>query len=137
MLRPVLDEAGIEVAVRKVLVGSEEQARRWRLVSSPTIRVNDRDVAGELTESACGPCSDLCGDQTLCRVWRYQGREYTAAPVGLLVDAILGQAYGPHRGPGELPGGHAAAASATPGNGVFELPENLRAFFARGRASPG
>jgi RNA polymerase sigma-70 factor, ECF subfamily len=137
MLRPVLDEVGIEVAVRKVLVESEEQARAWQLVSSPTIRVNDHDVAAELTESACGPCSDLCGDQTLCRVWRYQGKEYTAAPVGLLVDAILGQAYGPQRGTGEHSGGHAAAAGDTPGNGGFELPENLRAFFARGREAPG
>jgi hypothetical protein len=49
-------------------------------------------------------------------VWRYQGREHTEAPVGLITEALLR----------EIAGGPAAADSA-PG---YQVPENLRRFFA-------
>lgn len=54
VVREVLEGAGVEVEVDKVLVGSVEQAEALRFVSSPTIRVDGRDVALEPRESACG-----------------------------------------------------------------------------------
>jgi glutaredoxin len=51
--RPALDAAGVTVHVTKTLVASETQARELGFVSSPTIRINGADIAGELLESAC------------------------------------------------------------------------------------
>jgi hypothetical protein len=120
----VLDAAGVEVEVDKILVTSEEQARRLRFVSSPTIRVDGRDVALELRESSCGSeaCTDGCGDQIACRVWVYRGREYTEPPVAMVVDAILRHVYGaPAQDPREPE--------------AFELSDNLARFFADKAAS--
>lgn len=105
--------------MRKHLVASEEQARRLRFVSSPTIRVNGSDIAFELLESSCGsdPCTDGCGGHVDCRVWVYRGQEYTKAPVGLIVDAVLREVYAPR-------------APAVDGTEPYELPENLERFFA-------
>jgi hypothetical protein len=96
IVRDVLEGAGTAVEVRRTLVRTAEQARELRFVSSPTIRVNGRDIALELKESPCGsePCGCGCDEDTLCRVWTYRGQEYTEAPVGLIVDAILGEIYG-------------------------------------------
>jgi hypothetical protein len=125
VVRDVLEATGVRVEVNKVLVESEDQARALRLVSSPTIRVDGRDVALELRESSCGSeaCTDGCGDQIACRVWVHRGREYTEPPVGMIVDAILGHVYG-----GTPASTRSAAAS-------FELPANLARFFAGKAAS--
>ena len=124
-VRDVLDAAGVEVEVEKVLVAAEEQARALRFVSSPTIRVDGRDVALELRESSCGSeaCTDGCGDQIACRVWVYRGREYTEPPVAMIVDAILKRVYG------DAPHGRAPELEA------YELPDNLARFFAGKAAS--
>jgi hypothetical protein len=51
-------------------------------------------------------------------VWVWQGREFTEAPKGLIVDAVL-RAYP-----------SAFDQSPTPMNEPFELPDNLKRFFA-------
>ena len=116
----ILDAAGVDVAVRKTLVGSAEQARALGFVSSPTMRVNGRDVALELRESSCADCGEACGcDGAIdCRVWVWQGQEYTAAPTAMIVDAILREAYG----------GAARAVAPTPA--AADVPENLARYFA-------
>ena len=114
----VLRAAGVEVEVRKVHIRSEAEARAWRFVSSPTVRINGVDIAVELRESSCGSeaCVDGCGDQIACRVWVFGGREYTEPPVELIVDAILRQVYGP--------------AGDSVEDRPYELPDNLQRFFA-------
>src|SRR5688500_18602925 len=74
-------------------VQSVEQARELRFVSSPTVRVNGRDIASEPLESECGADACGCGPGVSCRVWRYRGREYKEAPVGLIIDAALSELY--------------------------------------------
>jgi hypothetical protein len=120
----VLQATGVEVEVHRILVESAEQARAVRFVSSPTIRVDGRDVALELRESSCGSeaCTDGCGDDIACRVWVHRGREYTEPPVAMIVDAILGHVYG------DTAERDRSAAEA------YELPQNLARFFA-GRAA--
>jgi hypothetical protein len=117
-VRGPLESTGTAVRVRKVVVENEEQARRHRFVSSPTIRIAGRDIGFDALESPCDSCSDLCGcaEGTNCRVWRYQGREHTEAPVGLLVEALL-------RAVVATPGADEQPADSA-------LPENLRLFFA-------
>jgi Domain of unknown function (DUF2703) len=93
----VLESAGVEVRVSKTLVDSEQKARALGFVSSPTIRVNDRDIALELRESRCESEACACADggesAIDCRVWVHRGEEYTAAPVAMIVDAILSEVY--------------------------------------------
>ena len=115
----VLDAAGVEVEVRKMLVASAEQARILGFVSSPTIRVNGHDIALELRESSCGECGEACGcDGAIdCRVWVWRGQEYTQAPTEMIVDAILRAVYG----------GVDLVAAPAP---VAAVPENLTRFFA-------
>jgi len=121
----VLAAAGVKVKVRKVHIRSEAEARWWRFVSSPTVRINGVDIAFELRESSCGSeaCVDGCGDQIACRVWVFGGREYTEPPVELIVDAILRRVYG--------------QAGDSDEDKPYELPDNLRRFFAGQSATSG
>jgi hypothetical protein len=113
----VLREADVAVEIRKTVVGSANQAEQLRFESSPTIRINGRDIALDLRESNCGDCGDICGcqGQVDCRVWVWKGKEFTEAPKALIVDALL-RAYGQAWGPPSKPRS-------------FQLPENLRKFF--------
>jgi hypothetical protein len=117
---------GVAVTVTKTVVRTAEQAERLRFASSPTLRVNGRDIALELRESECRDCGELCGcaGNVACRVWVWQGVEHLEAPEALIVDAVLGATRG-------------APGTASTGAGEFRLPENLRAFFAAKAASSG
>jgi hypothetical protein len=117
--RQVLQATGHNVQVQTILIESEEQARHHRFMTSPTIRINGHDIALETLESHCDSCTDLCGceEGTNCRVWRYQGQEYTEAPVGMIVDALLREVYS-----GAQPLGAPPA--------IGDVSENLRRFFS-------
>lgn len=90
----LLDAAGIEVTLTKIQVQSLEQAVALDFSSSPTIRVNGRDIQLDSRESHCGPCSTVGGVDTDCRVWWYQGQEYEAPPTAMIVDALLQEICG-------------------------------------------
>ena len=126
IIRPVLEITGAQLNVRKFVIESEEQARQYQFVTSPTVRINGRDIAFETLESQCESCTDLCGcdEGTSCRVWRYLGEEYTEAPVGLVVESILREIFGSS---GESVGGTPAYRG---------VPENLRLFFRSKSAAP-
>ena len=123
----IIEATGVEVRVRKIHIQDEEQARTHRFLSSPTIRVNGRDIQLDVRESLCESCGDLCGDEVDCRVWVYQGKEYNSPPKGLIVDAILHAVYGE------------ANEVARDGEDEYDVPANLRRFFAskRQRKNPG
>ena len=122
IVRPVLDIVGASIEVRKTLVETEEQARALGFVSSPTIKVNGRDIAGELIESSCSECGELCGCDggVDCRVWEYWGERHTEAPTGLIVEAILAEVGSSGTARSEK------APEATP---FVDVPENLKRFF--------
>ena len=124
--RPVLGSIGIIIEVRKTLVETEEQARALGFVSSPTIWMNGRDIAGELIESSCSECGELCGcdDGIDCRVWDYRGERHLEAPTGLIVEAILAEVW---------PLG-TARSEETP---FVDVPENLKRFFTGTGAASG
>jgi hypothetical protein len=118
--RELLTATGTEVEVNKVRVDSAELARELRFESSPTLRVNGRDVALELRESSCGSeaCTGGCCDSIACRVWVHDGEEYTEPPVAMILDAILRAVYAD------------AIVEREPDAEPYELPENLQRFFA-------
>lgn len=111
----VLNAAGYEVKVNKVNVATRESAIQNQFVSSPTIRVNGNDISLELRESVCEDCGELCGDTVDCRVWVYDGVEYTSPPKELIVDAILREVYGAQR--------------SEPERVAYRLPANLETYF--------
>ncbi len=121
----VLEATGIEVDVRKIHVQTEEQALDLGFVSSPTIRINGRDIQMEVKESLCESCGDLCGDDVECRVWVYRGKEYSVPPKGLIIEAILREVY---REPDE------GSITITHPE---ELPENLKRFFSAKQKKEG
>lgn len=113
----VLEATDVDVVVNKINVTSEKQAEALQFESSPTIRVNRRDIQLEIRESLCESCGDLCGDEVDCRVWVYHGKEYTSPPKAMIIEAILREVYG----------------SPNEGQEVnkkdYRLPDNLRKFF--------
>lgn len=118
-VKQISEFTGVQLNINKVLIESEEKARTHRFITSPTIRVNGRDIALETIENRCDSCTDLCGceEGTKCRIWVYQGKEYTEAPVAMIVDALLQEVYGMPQKP----------ADALVEYG--EVPENLQNFF--------
>jgi len=110
----VLNAAGFEVLVNKIHVATKEMAIAYKFESSPTIRVNGKDIDSDVKESLCECCGDLCGENVDCRVWTYQGQEYTVPPKALIVNAILSEVYG-----GGAPGREKE----------YALPKNLEAFY--------
>jgi hypothetical protein len=119
--RPALEAAGVAVSVTKTLVASEAQAHALGFVSSPTIRIDGVDIAGELVESACDSCSEscACNGGVDCRDWVWQDQRSHEPPLGLIVDAIMRHASGTDP---------ASTTSAPAGSGL--VPANLRKYFA-------
>ena len=114
----VLESTGVDVIIRRTLVETEKQARKLAFFSSPTIRINGRDIASEFRESRCEDCEECaCNGQVKCRVWVFQGKEYTEAPKAVIVDAILRTVYG-----GEQAAGSEPAA-------FKDVPDDLKRFF--------
>ncbi|MGE5579934.1 MAG: DUF2703 domain-containing protein [Bacillota bacterium] len=113
----VLKATGKEVVVNRINVTTEELAVKHRFVSSPTIRVNGRDIQMEVKETLCESCGDLCGDEVNCRVWVYQGEEYDVPPKAMIIEAVLREVYG-------------GQDDRRPAQQDYVLPENLRRFYA-------
>ena len=95
-----------------------------RFASSPTVRINGRDIQLDSRESVCGDCGKLCKDASVtCREWRYQGKWFTSPPKGLFVEAMLSAMA------------HDAARDAPRAAGHSRCPENLKRFFATKKAA--
>lgn len=111
----VLMATGIDVKVNKINVLSEELAKKHKFLTSPTIRINGKDIQMDYKESLCESCGDLCGDEVDCRVWIYQGKEYSKPPKAMIIEAILKEVYGEN--------------SEKQEQKEYEIPENLRKFY--------
>lgn len=113
----VLKAAGFEIVVNKIEISSKELAEQYRFISSPTIRINGVDLDLEVKETPCRECGDLCGDDVDCRVWVYDGVEYSEPPKAMIVNGILQAVYRQRK-------------KTAADEGGYELPDNLRRFFA-------
>jgi hypothetical protein len=124
-VRAELEEMGNAVQLMRHHVTTETEALALGLEISPTIRVNGRDTQLDWQANRCGECTDLAGGQeeVACRIWNWQGEEYFAAPVEMIVAAIRKAAAEPP----------AADGLTLPKQG--QLSENLRRFFAGPRPS--
>jgi Domain of unknown function (DUF2703) len=122
LLSPVLAETAWEARVTKIHVTTEERARELRFASSPTVRINGRDIQLDSRQTICGDCGKLCKDASVtCREWRFRDQWFTSPPKALFVEAML-----------KAMSGTEPAAQAS---GQFEVPENLKRFLATKKAA--
>lgn len=78
-----------KVIVNKINVNTKELAEVHRFESSPTIRVNGRDILGAIKENSCSACSAISGQETACRVFEYSGKAFTEPPTAMILEGIL------------------------------------------------
>ncbi len=115
VLTPALKLAGYEIEYNKIEIKTEELARKYQFLSSPTIQVNGKDVCQSVAENSCGCCSEISGTDVDCRVFEYKGETYEVPPKEMLAEAILQTVFG------------AAESGCTCGE--YRLPKNLKTFF--------
>lgn len=113
-LRPALKLAGYEVTYKKIEVSTQKLAMQYHFLSSPSIRVNEQDIIGSVTETACGCCSEISGTDVDCRAYEYEGKTYDVPPKEMLAKAILTAVF---------------VKKDSCSCGGYELPENLKRFF--------
>jgi hypothetical protein len=114
-LTPALKMAGFEVEYNKKEMTTADIAARNRFQSSPTIRVNGRDICQTVAENSCGCCSDISGTDVSCRVFEYKGKTYELPPEEMLAEAILSVVFG--------------QKDSNCSCGEYELPDNLKEFY--------
>lgn len=120
VLKPAADILGIDIIYEARVVETREEALATGLVSSPTILINGRDVAGELRESVCESCGDIAGGEgpVDCREWLYKGETHCTPPEAMLVEAIMDEML------------HVDSRPVLPVRRIECLPANLEKFFA-------
>lgn len=112
---PALQMAGYTVEYKKIKMETAEIAEQYRFLSSPTIRVNGKDVCQSVSENSCGCCSDISGTEVDCRVFEHNGETFEVPPKEMLAEAILQVLFG------QVESGCSC--------GGYKLPENLKTFF--------
>lgn len=114
-LAPALALAGYTLEYRKIEMTTRELAIKHRFLSSPTIRVNGRDICATVAENDCSCCGEISGTQVDCRVFEYGGEEFQVPPKAMLAEGILTAVFG-------------KIDAARPA-GDYALPENLKSFY--------
>lgn len=91
----LLGDKIITFNVNKVHINNEDKAREFGLEVSPTIRINGEDIQSDWIDNQCTECGDLCecAQHITCRLWKWDGNEFLAAPENLILDAILKNVY--------------------------------------------
>ena len=127
LVAPAADAMDIGITYRETVVQSAEEAKARALVSSPTIRINGRDIDQDIRESECESCGDLTeGNVSIdCREWHYKGEVYSAAPLPFLIETLMGAMTKID----EMP-------TVTP-EPLQELPANLVTYFANKKPAAG
>ncbi len=88
-----LSEMGYTINFTKTHIQGVQCAKDHAFVSSPTIRITNRDIVLETKESNCNSCGSLCGTKVDCRDWIWQGKSYSSPPKAMIIDAIFKSIY--------------------------------------------
>ena len=124
VLTPALRLAGFEVEYNKIEMATAEIARQYRFLSSPTVRVNGRDICERVAENNCACCGEISGGDVDCRVFELDGQSCEVPPKEVLATLILRAVF--------------AAVKGECSCGVYAFPENLRKFYeGKSRKSGG
>lgn len=115
-----LEALGYSIIVNRIEITSRSMAEQYEFISSPTIRVNGKDICLDVRESHRRDCGDICGDDLDYRVFVYQGAQYAVPPKEMIIEGIF----------------NAIKDGAQPEAKVpYFLPENLSKYFAGKRKS--
>ncbi|MCL7489305.1 MAG: DUF2703 domain-containing protein [Desulfobulbaceae bacterium] len=127
LLKPVAEALGIELQHHEIVVQTPAEAKMNALLSSPSIRINGRDIAQDIRESVCESCGDLTNNNTSidCREWHYRGKVFPYAPLPLLIEAIMGAMLNINEMVLVVPAP------------LKELPENLQRYFDNRKEGKG
>jgi hypothetical protein len=89
--------------------------------------LNGHDIAQDIRESECESCGDLTVNNTSveCREWHYKGNVYPAAPVPLLIEAVMTAMLNIDGMPPVVP------------DPLEALPENLQRYFDNKKPTDG
>jgi hypothetical protein len=116
----ILGNIGHKITLNKIFIETEAQAIEHQFISSPTIRINGRDIQMNVKESYCGSCSSLANDASIyCRTWKFKGEEFSAPPPALIIDAILSEIYN----------NNDIEKTNITSNEKYQLPINLKEYF--------
>lgn len=110
VLEEALDELKDEVKgiknlkINKIKIHSNEEAKKYHFLRSPTVRINDVDIEEILTgklvivDNCCDSCSGVTGDscsevtgggiECRCRTFEYKGRRFNSPPKEMIKEAI-------------------------------------------------
>jgi len=100
LVKESLEELGVKAEVEEILIDTDEKARKYNFVGSPTVRINGKDMQEEVSKGQCLPCEELaerakektefvkqecrCG----CRIYFYKGKQYPYPPKEMIKEAI-------------------------------------------------
>lgn len=96
-LRRVLAEEGAQADIEVVKVETDEQAERWRFVGSPTIRVDDQDIA---------PVPDGGPYRLTCRTFVTEDGRLSPLPSEVMIRRAVRKTLHSGRGNGPLTTDH-------------------------------
>lgn len=116
VLKPTLQLAGYKVTQRKIEMSTLEVATEYRFLSSPTIRVNGKDICLFIEENDCACCSDIAGTNIDCRVFRYKNETYDIPPKEMLANSILQTLF---------------SGTENEMSNDYIIPENLKLFYQK------
>lgn len=101
LLIEALEELNLKMVVKEILIDSKEKAKKYGFDSSPTVRINGKDIQEEIKKARCLPCEELAKltKETSpfikeecygsgCRTYSYKEKQYPYPPKGLIKKAI-------------------------------------------------
>jgi hypothetical protein len=94
-------ELGVKTKVEETLIDTEEKAKKYGFVGSPTVRINGKDIQEKISKEQCLCCEELieqtkratdfvkkeCGSG--CRIYFYKGKQYPYPPKEMIKESIL------------------------------------------------
>lgn len=118
-LSVVLAEMNMVLRYQPVHVDSLAKAEKHHLVASPTIRIDGVDLMGQVAESNCPECGELCGADMTCRDWVEDGQTASTPTKAQLMRQILKSLFSDVK-----------SISAPD----YVMPESIRKFFSNQKA---
>jgi len=100
LLRESLRELKTEAEVEEILIDSEEKAKKYQFVGSPTIKINGKDIQERVNKDRCLPCEESAKHtekatefikqecQCGCRTFLYRDKQYPYPPKEMIKEAI-------------------------------------------------
>ena len=112
--KPILPACGYNLVLNMIEIEDEELCKRYKFLSSPTIRVNGVDVCHSVEENNCDCCKDISDFDVKCKLYPFNDTYYEVPPTDMIVTAIINTVI--------------KDVKPTPVTN-YEIPENLDGFF--------